>query len=66
MAEIDWRIIQTPNIAGNALAALEAGQKVGRENAVRAAYNHAQHIIERTAMMQAWADYLDNLRRVKD
>jgi len=31
-------------------------------NAVRAAYNHAEHIAERTDMVQAWADYLDNLR----
>lgn len=26
---------------------------------VRAAYNHAQYLPERTAMMQHWADYLD-------
>ena len=31
-------------------------------NKVRAAYNRAQHLIERTAMMQAWADHLDGLR----
>ncbi len=46
--------------------AIERQLAHGERNAVRAAYNHAQHIIERTAMMQAWADYLDNLRRVKD
>lgn len=28
-------------------------------NSVRAAYNHAEYIDERTAMMQWWADYLD-------
>ena len=32
-------------------------------NAVRAAYNHAQFLPERRKMMQAWADYLDSLKR---
>lgn len=31
-------------------------------NKVRAAYNRAQYMAERKAMMQAWADYLDSLR----
>jgi integrase len=31
-------------------------------NKVRAAYNHAKYLPERTEMMQAWADYLDNLK----
>lgn len=31
-------------------------------NKVRAAYNRAQYMDERTRMMQAWADYLDGLR----
>ena len=31
-------------------------------NAVRRAYNRAQHLAERTKMMQAWADHLDTLR----
>jgi integrase len=31
-------------------------------NTVRAAYNKAQRIPERRKMMQAWADYLDDLR----
>lgn len=31
-------------------------------NKVRAAYNRAQYMKERTRMMQAWADYLDGLR----
>jgi len=30
-------------------------------NAVRAAYNRAEHLPERRRMMQAWADYLDGL-----
>ena len=35
-------------------------------NAVRAAYNYAEHLDERREMMQAWADYLDGLRRGAD
>lgn len=31
-------------------------------NSVKAAYNHAEHLPERTKMMQAWADYLDGLK----
>lgn len=31
-------------------------------DSVRAAYNSAEHLPERRAMMQAWADYLDTLR----
>jgi integrase len=34
-------------------------------NAVRAAYNHAEHLEERRAMMQAWADWVDGLRQKK-
>jgi integrase len=29
---------------------------------LRAAYNYAEHLAERRRMMQAWADYIDNLR----
>jgi len=35
----------------------------GERNAVRKAYNHAQYLPERRAMMQEWADYLDSLRQ---
>lgn len=31
-------------------------------NKVKAAYNHAQHLRERTEMMQWWADHLDTFR----
>jgi integrase len=31
-------------------------------NAVKAAYNHAEHLPARREMMQAWANYLDSLR----
>ena len=30
-------------------------------NRIRAAYNHADYLIERRQMMQAWADYVDGL-----
>lgn len=36
-----------------------------RDN-VRAAYNYAQHLPERRKMMQAWADYLDGLKKGAD
>lgn len=32
------------------------------KNAIRAAYNRADYLPERTRMMQEWADYLDSLR----
>jgi len=34
----------------------------GERNKIVAAYNHADYIPQRQAMMQAWADYLDELR----
>jgi integrase len=36
------------------------------KNAVRAAYNHAERLPERREMMQAWADWLDGLRKRDD
>jgi hypothetical protein len=34
---------------------------------MRRIYNHAQYLTERRAMMQTWADYLDQLRvRTRD
>lgn len=35
-------------------------------DSVRAAYNRAQYLDERRRMMQAWADYLDGLRKGAD
>jgi len=35
----------------------------GEQNKVKASYNRAAHLPERRRMMQAWADYLDKLRR---
>jgi integrase len=35
-------------------------------NNVRAAYNYAEHLQERTKMMQDWADFLDSLRENKE
>lgn len=42
--------------------AIERQLAHGERDKVRAAYNHAQHMQERQRMMQAWADYLDQLR----
>jgi integrase len=42
--------------------AIERQLAHSERNAVRAAYNYAQHLPERRQMMQSWADYLDHLR----
>jgi integrase len=42
--------------------AIERQLAHGERDAVRAAYNYAQHLPERRKMMQAWADYLDQLK----
>ena len=43
--------------------AIERQLAHAESNKVRAAYTHAaQYLEERTRMMQAWADYLDNLK----
>lgn len=34
----------------------------GDRNRIRAVYNHAEYLPERRKMMQAWADYLDQLK----
>ncbi|MBL8224462.1 MAG: tyrosine-type recombinase/integrase [Chromatiales bacterium] len=42
--------------------AIERQLAHAERNNVRAAYNFAEHLPERRRMMQAWADYLDELR----
>lgn len=42
--------------------AIERQLAHGERNAVRAAYNFAEHLPERRRMMQAWADYLDKIK----
>lgn len=42
--------------------AIERQLAHAERNAVRAAYNYAEHLPERRKMMQAWADYLDGLK----
>jgi integrase len=42
--------------------AIERQLAHGERDAVRAAYNYAEHLPERRRMMQAWADYLDQLK----
>ena len=46
--------------------AIERQLAHAERNAVRAAYNYAEHLPERRRMMQAWADYLDGLRKGAD
>lgn len=41
--------------------AIERQLAHGERNAVRAAYNYAEHLPERRRMMQSWADFLDSL-----
>ena len=42
--------------------AIERQLSHGERDAVRAAYNYAEHLPERRKMMQAWADCIDSLR----
>jgi integrase len=42
--------------------AIERQLAHAERNAVRAAYNYAEHLPARRRMMQAWADYLDGLK----
>ena len=42
--------------------AIERQLAHAERNAVRAAYNFAEHLPERRRMMQAWADYLDKVK----
>lgn len=42
--------------------AIERQLAHAERNAVRAAYNYAEHLAERRKMMQAWADHLDQLK----
>jgi len=44
--------------------AIERQLAHGERDAVRAAYNYAEHLPERRRMMQAWADYLEKLKNV--
>lgn len=46
--------------------AIERQLAHAERDGVRAAYNYAEHLPERRRMMQAWADYLDSLKRSAD
>ena len=46
--------------------AIERQLAHAERNAVRAAYNYAEHLPERRKMMQAWSDYLDGLKKGAD
>lgn len=43
--------------------AIERQLAHSERNAIRAAYNRAEHLPERRRMMQAWSDYLDGLKQ---
>lgn len=42
--------------------AIERQLAHAERDSVRAAYNYAEHLVERRKMMQEWADYLDGLK----
>jgi len=46
--------------------AIERQLSHGERNKIRGTYNFAEYLPERRKMMQAWADYLDELRREND
>lgn len=46
--------------------AIERQLAHAERDTVRAAYNYAEYLVERRKMMQAWADYLDSLKRGAD
>jgi chemotaxis protein histidine kinase CheA len=52
LSELGWRS-----------EAIERQLAHGTANDVRRHYNYAQQLPERRVMMQAWANYLDELRR---
>jgi integrase len=60
-----WRGVASTvlNEAGFRADVIEAQLAHVQESRVRAAYNHAQHLVERRELMQAWADFLDAIRR---
>lgn len=45
---------------------IEAQLAHKERNAVKAAYNKAKYVSDRTKMMQSWADYIDKLRESKN
>jgi integrase len=46
--------------------AIERQLAYAERDDIRAAYNYAEHLLERRKMMQAWADYLDGLKKGAD
>lgn len=42
--------------------AIERQMAHTEQNSIRATYNYAEYLSERTKMMQSWADYLDELK----
>ena len=52
------------NEQGYSVDAIERQLSHAPEDSIRAAYNRAEFIPERTRMLQAWADYLASLEAV--
>lgn len=58
-----WSMASTLlNEQGWSRDAIERQLAHAERDAVRAAYNYAEHLPERRRMMQAWSDYLGDLR----
>ena len=63
MASARWHQPGLMKWAGGTPDAIERQLAHQEQNAVRRAYTHgAEYWTERVAMMQAWSDYLDELR----
>jgi integrase len=56
------RTVMTENMPGIDPEWIETQLAHGKRGALRGAYDRAQYLAQRRAMMQAWADYLDRLR----
>lgn len=50
------------NTLGYRSEVIEAQLSHKDSNEIRASYNHADYLEERTTMLQEWANYLDNLK----
>jgi len=50
-------------LQGRSPDAIERQLSHMEQNEIRAAYNRAQYLDERRKMMQAWADYLEGLKK---
>jgi integrase len=56
-----FRAIAALNEMGFRSDVIECQLAHQEQNSVRAAYNRAQYLVERRAMMESWADHLDEM-----